>query len=191
MAQGRCDWCGEDPLYVAYHDEEWGVPCHDEATLFEFLILEGMQAGLAWITVLRKRAAFRRALDDFDPERIARYGEPKRQALLADAGIIRNRAKIDATIGNARAWLALRDAGGSLHDRLWSVVDGRPRQNRFRRLAEVPATTPQAETLSKTLKRDGFRFVGPTICYALMQATGVVNDHLLSCPRHRACAALA
>jgi DNA-3-methyladenine glycosylase I len=188
---GRCDWCGEDPLYVAYHDEEWGVPCGDEQRLFGFLLLESMQAGLAWITILRKREAFRAAFADFDAEVIARFDDADRARLLADAGIVRNRAKIDATIGNARATLALRAAGGGLRALLWDTVDGVPRQNRFRRHAEVPATTPEAEALSKRLRGAGFRFVGPTICYALMQAVGLVNDHVLDCPRHGACAELA
>ena len=190
-AMERCDWCGSDPLYVRYHDEEWGVPCRDEAKLFEFLILEGMQAGLSWITILRKREAFRRAFDDFDPQRMARFTDKRRARLLADAGIVRNRAKIDAAIGNARALLALHERGETLGDRLWSLVDGVPLQHRFRSLAQVPASTDLSEGLSRQLRKDGFRFVGPTICYAYMQAMGVVNDHLVSCPRHTACAALA
>lgn len=182
----RCPWCGEDPLYVAYHDTEWGVPCHDERTLFEFLILEGAQAGLSWITILRKRENYRRAFDNFDPARIARYGEQDVARLLGDAGIVRNRLKIAASISNARATLELYEQGGSLDQLLWAFVDGRPRINRRRRLAEIPAITPQAEALSKELKRRGFRFIGPTVVYAHMQATGMVNDHLVSCPRHAA-----
>ena len=188
---GRCDWCGDDPLYVAYHDTEWGVPCRDEEALFEFLILEGMQAGLAWITILRKRDAFRAAFADFDAERVARFDDADRARLLADAGIVRNRAKIDAAIGNARITLELRASGGGLRDRLWSHVEGDPVQNRFRRLADVPAKDARAEAMSKDLKSLGMKFVGPTICYALMQAAGLVNDHLIGCPRHEACAALA
>ena len=188
---GRCDWCGDDPLYVAYHDSEWGVPCRDEEALFEFLILEGMQAGLAWITILRKRDAFRAAFADFDAERVARFDDADRARLLADAGIVRNRAKIDAAIGNARITLDLRSRGGGLRERLWSHVDGEPVQNRFRRLADVPAKDARAEAMSKDLKSLGMKFVGPTICYALMQAAGLVNDHLVGCPRHDACAALA
>lgn len=182
--ENRCPWCGTDPLYVAYHDTEWGVPCHDERTLFEFLILEGAQAGLSWITILRKRENYRRAYDNFDAEKIARYGEADVARLLADAGIVRNRLKIAASIGNARATLELYEQGGSLDALLWSFVDGRPRQNRWRSMSEIPALTPEAEKLSKELKRRGFRFIGPTVMYAHMQATGMVNDHLVSCPRH-------
>ncbi|HSG88435.1 MAG TPA: DNA-3-methyladenine glycosylase I [Pseudomonadales bacterium] len=191
QAHRRCGWCGEDPLYVAYHDDEWGRPCRDESRLFEFLLLESMQAGLSWLTILRKRENFRAAFSGFDAEVIARYTDADRARLLADAGIVRNRAKVDATIGNARAVLALREAGGGLSALLWSTVDGRPVQNRFRTLAEVPASTALATSLSKRLKAAGFRFVGPTICYALMQATGMVNDHLLDCPARAPCAALA
>ena len=180
----RCAWCGADPLYTAYHDSEWGVPCHDERTLFEFLILEGAQAGLSWITILRKRENYRRAYDNFDAARIARYDERDAARLLGDAGIVRNRLKIAASITNARATLALYEQGGRLDSLLWAFVDGRPRVNRWRSMAEVPAITPQAEALSKELKRRGFRFIGPTVVYAHMQATGMVNDHLVSCPRH-------
>ena len=187
----RCDWCGDDPLYVAYHDHEWGVPCRDDRALFELMILEGMQAGLSWITILRKREAFRAAFRGFDAEVIARFGEQDRQRLLSDAGIVRNRAKIDATIGNARALLALQAQGVSFADWVWEATDGRPVQNRWRRLSEVPASTDISKALSKRLLGAGFKFVGPTICYAWMQAAGLVNDHLLSCPRHAACAALA
>lgn len=187
----RCDWCTEDPLYVAYHDEEWGVPCRDEHRLFEFLVLEGMQAGLSWITILRKREAFRAAFAGFDAEAVARFDDADRARLLADAGIVRNRAKIDATIANAALVLSLREAGDGLAGLLWSSVDGRVRRNRFRSIQQVPASTPQAEALSRRLRKTGFRFVGPTICYALMQATGMVNDHLVTCPAHDRCAALA
>jgi len=180
----RCPWCGDDPLYVAYHDREWGVPCHDERSLFEFLILEGAQAGLSWITILRKRENYRRAYHGFDPEKIARYGDRDVARLLGDAGIVRNRLKIAASIANARATLELYQQGGNLDQLLWSFVDGRPRINRWRSMAEIPAITPEAEALSKELKRRGFRFIGPTVIYAHMQATGMVNDHLLSCPRH-------
>lgn len=180
----RCPWCGDDPLYVAYHDTEWGVPCHDERTLFEFLILEGAQAGLSWLTILRKRDNYRRAFDGFDPEKIARYGDKDVARLLTDAGIVRNRLKIAAAIDNARATLALCEAGGSLDALLWRFVEGQPVINHWRRLDQVPAFTPTAEALSKELKRRGFRFVGPTIVYSLMQAVGLVNDHLVSCPRH-------
>jgi DNA-3-methyladenine glycosylase I len=180
----RCPWCGSDPLYVAYHDTEWGVPCHDERTLFEFLLLEGAQAGLSWITILRKRENYRRAFDGFDVQKIARYGEQDVARLLADAGIVRNRLKIAASITNARAVLKLYEQGGTLDQLLWQFVDGRTRINHWHTMAEVPAITPEAEALSKELKRRGFRFVGPTVMYAHMQATGMVNDHLVSCQRH-------
>ena len=181
----RCPWCGDDPLYVAYHDTEWGVPCHDERALFEFLILEGAQAGLSWITILRKRENYRRAYHGFDAQKIARYGAKDVARLLADAGIVRNRLKVAASIDNARATLDLYEQGGSLDQLLWSFVDGRPRINRWKSMSEIPAITPQAEAMSKELKRRGFRFIGPTVMYAHMQATGMVNDHLVSCPRHR------
>ncbi|HRP95987.1 MAG TPA: DNA-3-methyladenine glycosylase I [Rhodocyclaceae bacterium] len=181
----RCAWVGDDPLYRAYHDTEWGVPAHDARTLFEFLVLEGAQAGLAWITVLRKRAHYRAVFDGFDPARIARYDEAKKAALLADPGIIRNRAKIDAAVINARAWLAMVDAGLDPVDWLWQFVDGAPRHNAWRALAEVPAATPASEAMSKALKARGFKFVGSTICYAFMQAVGMVNDHTVDCFRHR------
>jgi DNA-3-methyladenine glycosylase I len=184
MNSKRCPWCGDDPLYVAYHDTEWGVPCHDERTLFEFLILEGAQAGLSWITILRKRENYRRAFDGFDAEKIARYGEKDVARLLGDAGIVRNRLKIAAAIDNARATRALYESGGNLNDLFWRHVDGKPIVNRWEKLDEVPVFTPTAEALSKELKQRGFRFVGPTVIYSHMQATGMVNDHLVSCPRH-------
>lgn len=190
-AEERCPWCGDDPLYVAYHDEEWGVPCRDETRLFELLVLEGMQAGLSWRTILHKREGFRRAFHGFAPERIARYEDADRRRLLADPGVVRNRAKIDATVGNARAVLALRERGGTLGEVLWEAVDGRPVQGRYRSLAEVPARTSASEALSRRLRGLAFRFVGSTIVLALMQAAGLVNHHLLGCPRHGACAALA
>jgi DNA-3-methyladenine glycosylase I len=180
----RCPWCGDDPLYVAYHDTEWGVPCHDERTLFEFLILEGAQAGLSWITILRKRENYRRAFDGFAVEKIARYGEKDAARLLTDAGIVRNRLKIAAAIDNAQATLALYKAGGNLNDLFWQFVEDKPIVNRWKRLDEVPVHTPTAEALSRELKRKGFRFVGPTVIYSHMQATGMVNDHLVTCPRH-------
>jgi DNA-3-methyladenine glycosylase I len=180
----RCPWCGSDPLYVTYHDTEWGVPCHDERTLFEFLVLEGAQAGLSWITILKKRENYRRAFDNFDASRIARYGEADVTRLLGDAGIVRNRLKIAASIANARATLSLYEQGGTLNQLLWQFVDGRPRINHWRTISDVPAITPEAEALSRELKRCGFRFIGPTVIYAHMQATGMVNDHLVSCPRH-------
>ena len=181
----RCPWArADDPHYVAYHDLEWGVPLHDERRLFEMLILEGAQAGLSWITILRKRDAYRRAFDGFDPAKMARYTEKRRAKLLADPGIVRNRLKVDAAIGNARAYLELVREVGSLDAHVWSFVGGKPRTNRFRALAEVPARTPESDALAKDLKKRGFRFVGSTICYAYMQAVGMVNDHLVTCPRH-------
>jgi DNA-3-methyladenine glycosylase I len=179
----RCPWPGEDPLYIRYHDEEWGVPLYDEQRQFEMLILEGMQAGLSWITVLRKREAFRAAFDGFDPSIIARYGDEKIESLLSDPGIIRNRQKILAAIGNARAWLALKASGVDPVPWLWSFVGGRPIRNAWTEMGEVPARTEEAEALSEALIKRGFRFVGPTICYAHMQATGMVNDHLVRCHR--------
>jgi DNA-3-methyladenine glycosylase I len=181
----RCAWSGADPLYIAYHDEEWGVPSHDDRHLFEMLILEGAQAGLSWITILRRRESYRQAFDGFDPEVIARYGPKKIAALLQDPGIIRNRAKVDAAVANARATLALREEGGSLDRFLWQFVGGRPLQNRWTSLSGVPAETAESKAMSKELKKRGFTFVGPTICYAFMQAVGMVNDHTTDCFRHR------
>ena len=186
----RCGWAGADPLYVAYHDLEWGVPVTHERTMFEFLLLEGMQAGLSWITVLRKREHYRKVFDGFEPERIARYDAAKKAALLADPGIIRNRAKVDAAIGNARAWLDLREAGIDPVEWLWSFVGGQPRQNARASLKDIPAHTAESDAMSKALKARGFKFVGSTICYAHMQATGMVNDHVTSCFRHPEVAAL-
>ncbi len=184
MALPRCPWCGDDPLYVAYHDNEWGVPLHDDRSLFEFLILEGAQAGLSWLTILRKRENYRRAFAEFDAEKIASFGDANVERLLADPGIVRNRLKIAATIANARAVLQLKAEFGSLDAYLWGFVDGRPTRNNWRTMVEVPAKTPLAEALSKDLSRRGFKFVGPTICYALMQAVGMVNDHLVVCHRY-------
>jgi len=181
----RCSWCGDDPLYVAYHDAEWGVPSHDERHLFEMLLLEGAQAGLSWITILRKRESYRRAFDGFDPEKVARYGEKKVAALLADPGIVRNRLKVAAAIGNARAYLALRESGRTLAEVVWAPYGGRPRVNRRRSMREVPARTPESDALSKELARLGFKFVGSTIILAFLQAVGCVNDHLVSCHRWR------
>lgn len=182
---GRCAWCGDDPLYRAYHDLEWGVPCHDERHLFEMLTLEGAQAGLSWLTILRKREGYRRAFEGFDPERVARFDERRIAALLADPGIVRNRLKVRATVTNARALLDLYDGGQTLDGLLWGFVDGVPKQNAWRDLAELPARTAESDTMSRTLKGLGFAFVGSTICYALMQAVGLVNDHSLDCFRHR------
>jgi DNA-3-methyladenine glycosylase I len=187
----RCAWAGQDPLYCAYHDTEWGVPVRDPNILFEFLVLEGVQAGLAWITVLRKRARYRELFEGFDPARIARYDDAKKAALLADAGIIRNRAKIDAAVTNARAWLAMIEAGVDPVDWMWQFVGGHSRHNAWRSLAEVPAITPESREMSKALKARGFKFVGDTICYAFMQATGMVNDHTVDCFRHRELRGLA
>jgi len=186
-----CPWCGQDPLYRQYHDTEWGVPVHADRTLFEFLILEGAQAGLSWLTILRKRPHYRRLFADFDAEQVARFDGARVERLLQDPGIIRNRLKVQAAVSNAQAFLAVQEAFGSFDRYIWDFVDGRPIVNHFERLDQVPAVTPLAETLSRDLKRRGFRFVGPTIVYAHMQATGMVNDHLVDCPRHAACAALA
>ncbi len=183
----RCPWPGiGDPLYSAYHDTEWGVPHADDRRLFEKLILEGFQAGLSWLTILRKREAFRRAFDNFDAQRIARYGDKDIERLMADAGIVRNRLKIVATIDNARAYLALRERT-TLAAFLWSHMEGGPMLNTFGTMAEVPAATPQSKRISKALKAQGFRFAGPTTIYAYMQSVGLVNDHLVGCPRHAAC----
>lgn len=181
----RCDWSTDDPLYIDYHDREWGVPMRDGRQLFELLCLEGAQAGLAWITILRKRDGYRDAFDGFDPLRLASYTDADRGRLLADPRIVRNRAKIDAAIGNARAMLEIDDFGTYI----WSFVDGEPIQNRWRTMAEVPATTPLSERMSRDLRARGFRFVGPTICYAFMQSAGLVNDHLVHCFRHAELAA--
>ncbi len=180
----RCGWAGDDPLYMEYHDREWGVPLWDDRALFEMLILEGAQAGLSWITILRKRRNYRAAFDDFDPALIARYGADKLAALKADAGIVRNTAKIQAAVGNAGAWLQLREEEGGPAGFLWSFVRDRPIVNRWPSLAEVPSETDESTAMSKALKARGFRFVGPTICYAFMQAVGMVNDHTLECFRH-------
>jgi DNA-3-methyladenine glycosylase I len=180
----RCGWAGSDPLLVAYHDEEWGVPAHDDRTLFEFLVLEGAQAGLSWRTILAKRPRYRQVFARFDPARVARFGARDVARLLRDDGIVRNRLKIEAAIANARAVLELERDGGSLDRHLWSFVGGTPMQNRWRTPREVPATTPEATAMSRDLIRRGFRFVGPTICYAMMQATGMVNDHVIGCFRH-------
>jgi DNA-3-methyladenine glycosylase I len=178
----RCGWCGTDPFYIAYHDTDWGVPEYDSRALFEKLILDGFQAGLSWITILRKRENFRVAFDGFQPDVIAGYTADKCASLMLDTGIVRNRLKIDATVTNAQAYLAIPD----FSTYLWNFVDGAPLQNRFANLKEVPAQTPLAETISKDLKKRGFRFVGPTIVYAFMQACGFFNDHLVDCHRHEA-----
>jgi len=182
--ENRCSWCGEDPLYVAYHDEEWGVPVYDDQTLFEFLILEGAQAGLSWSTILKKRKGYRLAFDGFEVEKVVCYDGIKILALLNDPGIVRNQLKIGSAVTNAQAFLNIQEKWGSFSDFIWSFVDGRPIQNAWRFLAEIPAKTSLAEDLSKDLKKRGFRFVGPTIIYAFMQATGMVNDHLVDCFRY-------
>ena len=181
----RCPWGASDPLYVPYHDDEWGVPLHDDGRLFEMLVLEGAQAGLSWLTILRRREAYRRAFDRFDPQAVARYGPHEVERLLADAGIIRNRLKIDSAINNARAFLKVQEECGSFDRYVWRFVDGAPTQNAWTKHEEVPAQTSVSNALSKDLRKRGFTFVGPTICYAHMQATGMVNDHLVGCFRHR------
>ena len=184
MSKHRCAWAGDDPLYCAYHDEEWGVPLHDERALFEFLVLEGAQAGLSWITILRKRENYRAAFDNFDPERIARYDKGKIESLLQNPGIVRNRLKVEAAVNNAQKFLEVQEKYGSFDAFAWQFVGSKPRQNHWRGLAEIPASTDESEAMSKELKRRGFKFVGSTICYAHMQATGMVNDHTVDCFRY-------
>ena len=184
-AANRCPWCGDDPTYVAYHDHEWGVPEYDDRALFEKLVLDGFQAGLSWIIVLRKRDNFRRAFDGFAPEKIARWNKRKVESLMKDAGIVRNRAKIEASIGNARSYLAVCEQHGGFDRYLWGFTGGGTIVNRWRSLKELPAETKESRAMSKDLRQRGFRFVGPTICYAFMQAVGMVNDHLVDCFRHR------
>lgn len=183
----RCEWAGSDPLMVAYHDQEWGVPLHDDPKLFEFLILEGMQAGLSWMTILRKRENFRTAFDGFDPQKVAQYDQAKFEQLMADAGIIRNRRKIEAAAQNARAFLDLQAEYGSFDTYIWQFVGGKPLVNTWMEMHEIPAKSEQSESMSKDLKKRGFNFVGPTICYAHMQATGMVNDHTVDCFRYLEC----
>jgi DNA-3-methyladenine glycosylase I len=185
MTPTRCPWPGSDPLYLAYHDGEWGVPAHEDRHLFEMLILEGAQAGLSWITILRKRERYRQVFDRFDPVLVARYGERKKKQLLGDPGIVRNRLKIDAAIANARAFMDVQKEFGSFDRYLWAFVGGRPRVNAWTEMRHVPAKTAESDALSKDLQKRGFRFVGSTICYAFMQAVGLVNDHVVACYRHR------
>lgn len=180
----RCEWCGDDPLYVRYHDKEWGVPVFSERKLFEMLILEGAQAGLSWITVLKKRSHYKKVFDNFDPGKIVHYNKRKIESLLKDPGIIRNRLKVESTIGNARIWLELKEQGIKPKDYLWQFVDGEPIQNNWRTLKQIPATTTESDAMSKELKKRGFKFIGTTICYAFMQAVGMVNDHTTDCHRH-------
>ncbi len=186
----RCGWAGPQPIYIAYHDEEWGVPRADDRLLLEKLTLEGFQAGLSWITILNKRARFREVFDNFDAEKVARYGERKIESLLADAGIIRHRGKIEAAISNAKVYLELRERM-SLSAFLWDFVDGTPVQNSFARVENIPAQTEVSKAMAKALKMEGFRFCGPTTVYAFMQSVGMVNDHLVGCHRHAPCAELA
>ncbi|MBN2164279.1 MAG: DNA-3-methyladenine glycosylase I [Pontiellaceae bacterium] len=181
----RCEWCGSDPLYTAYHDEEWGVPVHDDRLLFEFLILEGAQSGLSWITVLKKRKHYRDAFHQFDMARVARYTPKDMERLLSNPGIVRNRLKIEAAIRNAKGALKIIEEHGSLDQFLWRYVNGEPVQNAWKTLKEIPAQTAASEEMSRDLKKRGFNFVGPTICYAFMQAVGMVNDHTTGCYRHR------
>ncbi|WP_029087071.1 DNA-3-methyladenine glycosylase I [Brevundimonas aveniformis] len=190
MTESRCGWCGTDPLYVAYHDTDWGVPEYDARALWEKLVLDGFQAGLAWITILRKREAFRAAFDGFDPRKVALYGEADRARLMGDAGIVRSNAKIDAAIRGAQIWCEMADNGEDFSAWLWSFVDGAPIQNQWASLAEVPTQTPQSVAMSKALKARGFNFCGPVIVYAFMQAVGMVNDHVTPCHRHEAVKAL-
>jgi DNA-3-methyladenine glycosylase I len=180
----RCGWAGDDPLMVSYHDREWGVPVHDDRLLFEFLVLEGAQAGLSWSTILRKREAYRRAFFGFDPRRVAEFDDADRARLLADAGIVRNRLKIASAISNARAVVAIQEEVGSFDRYIWQFVGGAPIQNPWETLREIPSQSPESVAMSKALKQRGFRFVGPTICYAFMQAVGMVNDHLVGCFRY-------
>ena len=187
----RCAWCGDDPLYVAYHDSEWGVPVHDDHTLFEFLMLEGAQAGLSWITILRKREGYRQLFDGFDAQKIARYSDRKLDKLLLDPRIVRNRLKVYGARTNARAFLAVQESNGSFADYLWEFIDGKSIQNRWKSGRQLPATSPVSDAISKDMKKRGFTFVGSTIMYAHMQATGMVNDHTVECFRHRECAELA
>lgn len=185
MTKARCAWVGDDPLYRDYHDREWGVPLHDDRALFELLVLEGAQAGLSWLTILRKRQAYRRAFDGFDVRRVAVYREAKVRALLADVGIVRNRLKIRGAIRNAQAFLAIQQEFGSFDRFVWRFVGGRPRRNAWRSVKEIPAHTPESDDLSRELRRRGFTFAGSTICYAFMQAAGLVNDHTRDCFRWR------
>ena len=188
MRRTRCPWAGADPLYQRYHDAEWGIPVHDDRRLFEMLLLEGAQAGLAWITILRKREGYREAFDRFDPVAVAGYDRRRISKLLENRAIVRNRLKVESAVGNAQAFLQIQDERGSFEVYIWQFVDGRPKLNSWRSLDAIPAETAESRSMSKDLKRRGFRFVGPTICYAFMQATGMVNDHLTDCFRYRAVA---
>ena len=192
MAEKRCKWCeGVNDAYVEYHDREWGVPVYDDQVQFEFLILEGAQAGLSWSTILNKREGYRRNFADFDPVKVARFTDKRIEKILTDPGIVRNRLKVQSTVTNAKAFLAVQKEFGSFSDYIWGFVGGKPIQNRFRKDSDVPATSPESDALSKDLKKRGFKFVGSTIIYAHMQATGMVNDHVVGCFRYAECAALA
>ena len=186
MAQTRqrCEWATTDPLYIAYHDKEWGIPVHNDRHLFEMLILEGAQAGLSWITILKKRENYRAAYDNFEPEKVARYTARKKQLLLKNAGIVRNRLKVEASVGNAKCFLAVQEEFGSFDRYIWQFVGGEPIRNRRKSLTDIPATTPESDAMSKDLKKRGFKFVGTTICYAFMQAVGMVDDHVVACFRY-------
>lgn len=183
----RCEWCGSDQLYIKYHDQEWGVPVHDERKQFEFLVLESAQAGLSWLTILKRREGYRRLYAEFDAKQVARFDESKVLEMLQDTGIIRNRKKIESSINNAKRFLDIQEQYGSFNNYLWSFIDGKQVVNHFTRLSEIPATTPLSDTISKELKQKGFRFLGSTIVYAHLQATGLVNDHLVDCFRYRDC----
>ena len=189
--KNRCEWCGDSELYQHYHDTEWGVPCYDDKTLFEFLILESVQAGLSWITILKKRDNYRKAFAGFDAAKVARFNSRSVERLMNDAGIVRNRLKIESAISNAKCFLEVQQEYGSFSNYIWGFVDGKPIQNRWKTLAQVPASTPLSDRISKDMKKRGFRFFGTTICYAHMQATGMVNDHVVGCFRHRECAEMA
>lgn len=187
----RCGWCGTDPEYQQYHDTEWGVPCDDDHKHFEFLILESAQAGLSWLTILRKRDGYRKAFANFDPVKVATFDQAKIESLVENPAIVRNRKKIESAISNAQRYFEVKKEFGSFSAYLWSFYNGKPKQNRWKTLAEVPATTPESDAISKDMKKRGFKFFGSTICYAYLQSLGFVNDHLISCPRHKDCAAIA
>ena len=183
----KCSWCVGNALYESYHDDEWGSPIYDDQQLFEFLLLEGAQAGLSWITILKKREGYRKAFDGFEAEKVARYRAARINELLLNPGIVRNRLKVESAVSNAKVFLDIRERTGSFSDYVWQFTDHQPMQNRFRSMEQVPATTPASDRMSETMKKDGFKYVGSTICYAFMQATGMVNDHLVSCFRHEQC----
>jgi len=183
----RCEWCGDDPLYLAYHDEEWGVPVHDDRLLFEMVVLQGAQAGLSWMTILKKRENYRKAFDGFDWDKVAAYTEKDIERLLGDAGIVRNRLKVKSAIKNARATIAVREEFGSLDAYLWQFVNGKPIKNAWKTMRDIPVKTSESDAMSKDLKKRGFNFVGSTICYAFMQAAGMVNDHMVDCFRYEEC----